>query len=423
MLACVPRGFGKSHKASVHERPQACCSKNMLQIGSARGIFATRYGIPQRLLGCILLQERCSSTGWHVSSHGRVKTRGGNVSYGTLTGAGYRAVSIGKKLFLVHRLVAAAFLDPPSDPSCWQVNHTDNDRANNHVTNLQYVSNAENQKHSHCTNPSRRKGGAKGRAVLWRPCGEEAWTRCDSQAEAARLLGVWQAAVSLCCRGVMRRSLANGVWYEFKSAPTLDLPREIWQPARYPGVPRPITNLMVSSLGRVSQTKRHFDDASWGTRMADGYHLVVREARGFLVHRLVAATFLGEPNSLDCQVNHKDRDRGNNHMENLEYVTPSENIRHALLQRTPKSRNRKPVQGRFLGDQKLWLEFESLKAAAAYTGLNPRTISRICRELDSGSSVPWQFRFSSKEQLPGEEWRPVVLEGAKRPGCGFTLVA
>ncbi|CAE7898794.1 unnamed protein product, partial [Symbiodinium microadriaticum] len=376
-----------------------------------------------RLLCCRALGVRYVSVGWQVSSHGRVSTATGRVHYGSLHCSGYRKVVIGNQLYNVHRLVAAAFLGPPPTPSCWQVNHLDGDSENNSLTNLQYVTPAENQRHSWATNPKRQTAAAKlGQAILWRPCGDEAWSFCPSQREAERLLGTPRGSVSNCIRGLARKSCGGGVWYEFKAATATVVergspPTEIWRPARYPGAPGIIPNLLVSNHGRVSQAKFGFGTISRGTLLRSGYYVVGRAGNYLLVHRAVAATFFGQPENLEIQVNHKDADRGNNHVNNLEYVTAAQDVQHALQRRSRRHKFGKAVQACYSSSdssKRPWLDFDSIAAAARHTGVSWGRIDRICRGL--GTSASWDFKFAEEKQIPGEVWRTVVLDGVTPDG-------
>jgi hypothetical protein len=62
---------------------------------------------------------------------------------------------------------------------------------------------------------------------------------------------------------------------------------------------------------------------------SSGYPIVrlyddVNKTRTIAVHRLVADTFIPNPNNFDC-INHRDEDKQNNSVENLEWCTKSYN--------------------------------------------------------------------------------------------------
>lgn len=104
----------------------------------------------------------------------------------------------------------------------------------------------------------------------------------------------------------------------------------------------------VSNKGRVRSCKRYVyrGEGSRGGEIfqlvrprimslhdtANGYQSVMLHREGktrrFLVHRLVAKEFLGKPDGR-YDINHKDGNKKNNRIENLEWCTRQENIIHA----------------------------------------------------------------------------------------------
>ena len=58
---------------------------------------------------------------------------------------GYKTVALHRKNFFVHRLVAQTFIPNPHNKP--QVNHIDGNRTNNHVSNLEWVTQSENEHH------------------------------------------------------------------------------------------------------------------------------------------------------------------------------------------------------------------------------------------------------------------------------------
>ena len=147
----------------------------------------------------------------------------------------------------------------------------------------------------------------------------------------------------------------------------------------------------ASSLGRIrtKEGKTTFTQLHgvrhWKSRIMKGrgnnYHTGKRvslwkdgKCKDWLVARLVAITFLGEPIKNANTVNHKDGNRLNNKIENLEWLSIGDNLRHAF------DNGLMPYKRVKLYNEDCELIFRSMTLASKHIGRSHNYISEKIKE-------------------------------------------
>lgn len=156
----------------------------------------------------------------------------------------------------------------------------------------------------------------------------------------------------------------------------------------------------ISNLGNVMSFKRKNPKLLSKVINLDGYYVVNltkdKKTKVFTIHRLVAKAFISNLDNLP-QVNHKDENKLNNIVSNLEWCTlqynhnyGSRNHRTGLSQRY--SNRCKPVF-QFSLDNTFIKEFSSLGEVQRQLGFMQHNISKCCRgQYAQVYGYIWKFK-------------------------------
>lgn len=160
----------------------------------------------------------------------------------------------------------------------------------------------------------------------------------------------------------------------------------------------------VSNLGRV-RVKERVINTSTGKRKykskllniqtsVGGYKFVIlivnNNRKTAYIHRLIAEAFIPNPDNLPC-VNHKDEDKSNNIVDNLEWCTVAYNNTYGTrLEKVSKTSSKAIIQ--YSLDDKFIRIWDSAHEVARVLGYNQGNICNCCNnKLKTAHKFKWRY--------------------------------
>jgi hypothetical protein len=286
--------------------------------------------------------KKIEDTTYFVSNFGNIKngTKGKNLKFNIKSGYAY--ITIQKSAKRVHRLVAFAFIENDEPEAKTQVNHIDGNKLNNNADNLEWIKPSDNVKHAIKTGLFKTQSrkvhqlDKKGKII----------NTYNSIAEASVATNVDNGTITKVCQRNGKNKSAGGYVWKYDDE-TILCKKDV-------GEDDPIvkiegySNYGVSKSGQIySFTRKRYMNQYF----TDGYNRVhmkndhTGKRDSIVVHKVVAQTFIpnDKPN-IKTEVNHINSIRDDNSVENLEWVTSSENVKHAKVrQQNAKKKSSKKV--------------------------------------------------------------------------------
>lgn len=155
---------------------------------------------------------------------------------------------------------------------------------------------------------------------------------------------------------------------------------------------------MISNLGRVKSLNYNKTGKEKILKQGinkDGYCYVdlckEGERKTFRVHRLVATHFIPNPQILPC-VNHKDENKQNNCVSNLEWCTQEYNCNYGKRNVKISKANSKPILQFNREGTKIIGKWKSIVQVERELGISNITITKCCKgKRNSARKYKWKY--------------------------------
>ena len=197
--------------------------------------------------------------------------------------------------------------------------------------------------------------------------------------------------------------------------------KEIWQKVFYNNKE---LNYSISSYGRIRNDKTNYiltpscQNGYYSTRLS----IEPGVSKHFRINCLVAQAFIPNPEN-KAFVNHIDGNTFNNNIDNLEWVTPSENSIHAYstgLRQANRTKqvNQYNLQGKYL------MTFESLNEAARQTGTQQPKITEACLGTRrTAGEYQWRYYQGNTDDIKPIEQRKNIKKRVGQYDLNNNLIA
>jgi len=347
------------------------------------------------------LPANLSLSKYQISTRGQVGNKQTGYLLSLSESKGYKRISLyqddGKqKSCLVHRLVALTFIPNPENKST--VNHKNHDRTDNSVCNLEWAT---------VTDQNRHKQKVKTRRY-----------RLINQFTLNRqFVKTWNSKKELKENGLnpnMNNSPNGTVHaeYVFQYADLCVYPGEVFVPMIVEG-----NTIAVSNMGRYYRflNGKIRSGITGGNPTAEGYMYCTINKHPYLLHRLTAHAFVVRPSHLEniphdeLVINHKDGNKANNVIDNLEWCTNAENIQHSYDQLSHK--NTTPVDQYDLHGNLVARYKSATEAMRSVDGGSKSNIISCCKgDFSTSYGFVWRYKdqpFGQVRPYSTAHWVPV----------------